>query len=103
MGSLNLQRRPRIRPLERGSFAVGLPIQMYAAILGGRPGLTVDMRSNRGFGLAAGPHAARQGLGLDARLDFGLWLACSVQSFHQLFLRSEEHTSELQSPCNLVC
>src|SRR5256885_5599754 len=22
---------------------------------------------------------------------------------HDLFLRSEEHTSELQSPCNLVC
>src|SRR5256885_16931350 len=23
--------------------------------------------------------------------------------FHLVFLRSEEHTSELQSPCNLVC
>src|SRR2546426_3403747 len=29
---------------------------------------------------------------------------CSVQRRHQkLIERSEEHTSELQSPCNLVC
>src|SRR6266446_10294758 len=49
-----------------------------------------------------------------------IWIACIlitwgflatltglVHSVHQLyavrFLRSEEHTSELQSPCNLVC
>src|SRR5256885_6268607 len=27
----------------------------------------------------------------------------AVALFEVLFLRSEEHTSELQSPCNLVC
>src|SRR5256885_7016315 len=27
----------------------------------------------------------------------------SAEAFFQVYLRSEEHTSELQSPCNLVC
>src|SRR2546426_8065580 len=31
---------------------------------------------------------------------FSLW---AVQDWHQGKKRSEEHTSELQSPCNLVC
>src|SRR5688500_19954570 len=36
------------------------------------------------------------------RLELGL--ACSQRSKGALFqVRSEEHTSELQSPCNLVC
>src|SRR5688500_19725083 len=30
------------------------------------------------------------------------WTCCGA-SFLVLLLRSEEHTSELQSPCNLVC
>src|SRR2546426_4816752 len=30
-------------------------------------------------------------------------LAALVREQDGLFLRSEEHTSELQSPCNLVC
>src|SRR2546426_3137160 len=29
--------------------------------------------------------------------------SCSMTSLPMAFLRSEEHTSELQSPCNLVC
>src|SRR5256885_6428192 len=42
--------------------------------------------------LAHGLHRrARDHLGADRRLD------------GHLVLRSEEHTSELQSPCNLVC
>src|SRR5205807_4195303 len=31
------------------------------------------------------------------------WLRDGVARFYEWFLRSEEHTSELQSPCNLVC
>src|SRR2546426_5225915 len=31
----------------------------------------------------------------------GVGTACDI--FHNLLTRSEEHTSELQSPCNLVC
>src|SRR5256885_5992304 len=31
------------------------------------------------------------------------WMLASRMSFPHLALRSEEHTSELQSPCNLVC
>src|SRR5256885_7363372 len=30
-------------------------------------------------------------------------LTCIHMAFHQVKERSEEHTSELQSPCNLVC
>src|ERR1039457_7484702 len=36
---------------------------------------------------------------LGVRFGFG----CEQHNFHQLNHRSEEHTSELQSPCNLVC
>src|SRR5688500_19676647 len=35
-----------------------------------------------------------------------LWIHCSLKSrlsSKVVFSRSEEHTSELQSPCNLVC
>src|SRR5205807_10379817 len=28
---------------------------------------------------------------------------CLEHGFHSVIFRSEEHTSELQSPCNLVC
>src|SRR2546426_5887209 len=38
--------------------------------------------------------------GLD---DHYVWLDTTARSNHKLFVRSEEHTSELQSPCNLVC
>src|SRR5256885_7286870 len=30
-------------------------------------------------------------------------LCCDGDRFHAVISRSEEHTSELQSPCNLVC
>src|SRR5256885_10890693 len=32
-----------------------------------------------------------------------IWLAMIAHSAFDLTARSEEHTSELQSPCNLVC
>src|SRR5688500_20044894 len=35
-------------------------------------------------------------------IDHGQWLRGSLQ-LHKLEPRSEEHTSELQSPCNIVC
>src|SRR2546426_8927387 len=33
----------------------------------------------------------------------GFPLSGSIVSFRTFLIRSEEHTSELQSPCNLVC
>src|SRR5256885_3306131 len=39
---------------------------------------------------------------LEARL-LAAFAAQSVVSAQPIWLRSEEHTSELQSPCNLVC
>src|SRR5256885_4462396 len=33
----------------------------------------------------------------------GLMIAANAPTFFTRLLRSEEHTSELQSPCNLVC
>src|SRR2546426_6522085 len=41
-----------------------------------------------------------------AVLGLSLWIASSALAqvvFYGGVLRSEEHTSELQSPCNLVC
>src|SRR5256885_12488765 len=33
----------------------------------------------------------------------GAWLSGAARGTENLLQRSEEHTSELQSPCNLVC
>src|SRR5256885_4549016 len=41
-------------------------------------------------------HAALMATTVDLRFQTHTWLAAHIQ-------RSEEHTSELQSPCNLVC
>src|SRR5688500_20047909 len=44
-------------------------------------------------------------IGLNAGQDGAWWMAVNrllLQEFHHE-RRSEEHTSELQSPCNLVC
>src|SRR5205807_5298451 len=38
-----------------------------------------------------------------SRLDVGRGIALVRVRVHWTFRRSEEHTSELQSPCNLVC
>src|SRR6266446_4030416 len=49
---------------------------------------------------------ARWGLGEESKADFAIVLFVGL-IIHGLFAecvnRSEEHTSELQSPCNLVC
>src|SRR2546426_12604377 len=37
------------------------------------------------------------------KLRAGMWLYDLLAAFHNVKWRSEEHTSELQSPCNLVC
>src|SRR5688500_19130337 len=53
-------------------------------------------------------HSSRSSLGMPVRLDaprrdLGPALREKVKDLIQLAQRSEEHTSELQSPCNLVC
>src|SRR5256885_5201398 len=59
----------------------------YTTLFRSEAGLEVSVRSNsRGGDAAAEPNIA----GVRERLA-------------RLFARSEEHTSELQSPCNLVC
>src|SRR2546426_2245141 len=47
--------------------------------------------------MGAGPSDARPALGLEARGSH--WAEGHAHGYK----RSEEHTSELQSPCNLVC
>src|SRR5256885_4211541 len=37
------------------------------------------------------------------RFEWQFALGAMIANVHDLVLRSEEHTSELQSPCNLVC
>src|SRR5256885_9405460 len=75
---------------------------------------TTLFRSVRDERCAAGAHAAarRRALGLGAELRprvarglagvHGAHLGLAADRL-DLALRSEEHTSELQSPCNLVC
>src|ERR1039457_7437438 len=41
--------------------------------------------------------------GLSAPEDQGMNILSPLVGIHDLEIRSEEHTSELQSPCNLVC
>src|SRR2546426_7056261 len=41
--------------------------------------------------------------GISARISKGAEVADDIIGARPLPLRSEEHTSELQSPCNLVC
>src|SRR5256885_11384628 len=66
------------------------------------------------FAVFAAPHARFVDGDLDepgAELGFGAELIKTGETLHQRVLRgifrvgfrSEEHTSELQSPCNLVC
>src|SRR5256885_11556832 len=45
-------------------------------------------------------HPCQRGAPMGAGVDQGVQLALRVAGHDQ---RSEEHTSELQSPCNLVC
>src|SRR5256885_6767745 len=53
----------------------------------------------------AGPACAREGLvdGHGARADAAQRHLAAGGAARELHGRSEEHTSELQSPCNLVC
>src|SRR2546426_8597528 len=61
-----------------------------AAPVGQRPGCFV------GLGFLSGVSFARCAAGCSS----SPWSSCSLGSYPS---RSEEHTSELQSPCNLVC
>src|SRR2546426_5358076 len=63
------------------------------------------------LGAATGFDLALMGVSLAAGGGVGLFFASTkvglfssgALAFFYLFVRSEEHTSELQSPCNLVC
>src|SRR5256885_10775017 len=56
-----------------------------------------QMAASFGFGSPTGaPLSERRGLVPDAESHRGHWMDGDTA-------RSEEHTSELQSPCNLVC
>src|SRR5256885_8088508 len=72
-----------------------------------RSGFLVFTRENV-YGLDAGRMtAARTPSGLEIRATRLVWAggqqAAPGRVIAQLQKRSEEHTSELQSPCNLVC
>src|SRR2546426_5660182 len=52
------------------------------------------------------PYGRRADVGLEAGVALRLRLGAELEVavfVQQLLVRSEEHTSELQSPCNLVC
>src|SRR2546426_7305083 len=53
-----------------------------------------------------GPDADPSSVGVQRLSDAAGWLVVSLRPGREVrrgVLRSEEHTSELQSPCNLVC
>src|SRR5256885_378208 len=68
-------------------------LDRYRALLG--PGLPLQRLDNQGARLALP--------GFDLLLQGAQALAASDALRQRLATRSEEHTSELQSPCNLVC
>src|SRR2546426_6067336 len=59
-----------------------------------RPDLPENLERALGRALATNP---------DARYATALEFADALTAIYEGGLRSEEHTSELQSPCNLVC
>src|SRR5688500_19202006 len=95
-------KRWRIVLLYVGSKQSAIETGRYAALIQGL----------REFGYVDGQKISIEALYADARTDRYLQLADeSVKSRPHLIIstatpihrRSEEHTSELQSPCNLVC
>src|SRR2546426_1533760 len=60
--------------------------------------------SDRGRNHGVSPAPPQDALGLpDRARNNGFVAQVAAQIIGQLLGRSEEHTSELQSPCNLVC
>src|SRR5256885_5808253 len=45
----------------------------------------------------------REGWARSNAIQSPMWRAARATSMESAYRRSEEHTSELQSPCNLVC
>src|SRR5262249_57808028 len=90
----------------RGRDVVVLPSVVLVPFLGGpfsgdiRPGVS-DVR--RGDGLAVGPHVYILGCVCVQRTCLTCPCRCWIVLGWLHFLRSEEHTSELQSLTNLVC
>src|SRR5256885_12900418 len=69
-------------------------------MLGATAGYHVPHRFTEGYGIqqAGLEKAVRDGYKLVVSVD------CGIRAHEPLhWARSEEHTSELQSPCNLVC
>src|SRR5205807_4720734 len=58
-----------------------------------------EARSGRGYLRRSGSHLGSRGPGVDAQSLVRL----RPHNVERRIPRSEEHTSELQSPCNLVC
>src|SRR3989454_962564 len=107
-------RLPRLPPRRPRSldqlFAAGAPLVLLGVVLG--PGIELlDAAALRTLApvtaLALGWLGARLGARCErryvTRIPRRLWLLSGLEAFAVLLVRSEEHTSELQSPCNLVC
>src|ERR1039457_7506730 len=69
----------------------------YARIGGRAVGIVANQKTNQTQTVAMGPAAGT------SRIEVGGVIYTESAQKAARFIRSEEHTSELQSPCNLVC
>src|SRR5688500_8776908 len=93
-GEVDFGTAPRLREL------------LVSTAMDGNPRVVVDLRAvefldSTGLGVLVGALKRYRTLGGDLVLVISTSRIRSV--FELTGLRSEEHTSELQSPCNLVC
>src|SRR5256885_12788121 len=70
------------------------------AAVAARPAAAAVLRRRSGVGAGTWHRCALSGDGRYDRSGPGMALS---RCFYEIERRSEEHTSELQSPCNLVC
>src|SRR5258708_14997419 len=72
---------------------------LFRSILRIRP----EANGGAGFGFGHVTHDLELGSGLAAGVALVVFLAAAAHPDFQILRRSEEHTSELQSPDHLVC
>src|SRR5688500_10626283 len=95
----------------RQARRAGVPDPLEAALLAqqaGADGITVHLREDRRHIQEHDVERLRQRIATKLNLEMAVTpamvaLAEKLGPDDACFVRSEEHTSELQSPCNLVC